>query len=52
MSAQISPSRPVAFYDPQNPSRSCLVAGLDKTTLAAPIISSLMAVMLLVGGIR
>jgi hypothetical protein len=52
MSTQISPIDPVAFYDPQNPSRSCLVAGLDKTTFAAPIITSLVAVMLLVDGIR
>jgi hypothetical protein len=51
MRTQIRRIDPVAYYDPQNPSRSCLVAGFDNTTFATPIITSLMAVMLLVDGI-
>jgi hypothetical protein len=37
-STEIKPVDPVVFYDPNNPSRSCLVAGVDETTLTLAII--------------
>jgi hypothetical protein len=52
VSTEIKPIDPVVFYDPNGPSRCCLVAGLDETTLAIPIIVSVMGVALLVVGIR
>lgn len=51
-STEIKPVDPVVFYDPNKPSRSCLVAGLDETTLAIAIIASVIGVTALVGGIR
>jgi hypothetical protein len=52
MSTDIKPIDPVAFYDPERPGRSCLVAGLDEATFALPIILSLMAATALVGEMR
>lgn len=43
-SAEIKPVDPVVFYDPNKPSRSCLVVGIDGTTLIIGIIASMLAV--------
>ncbi len=51
-SAGIKPVDPVVFYDPNEPSRSCLVVGIDETTLATAIIASVVGVTALVAGIR
>lgn len=51
-SAEIKPIDPVVFYDPNEPSRSCLVVGIDETTLAIAIIASVVGVTALVTGIR
>jgi hypothetical protein len=51
-SAEIKPVDPVVFYDPNRPSRSCLVVGMDETTLAIAIIASVVGVTALVIGIR
>ena len=51
-SAEIKPVGPVVFYDPNRPCRSCLVAGIDETTLAIAIIASVVGVTALVAGIR
>jgi hypothetical protein len=39
-SEEIKPVDPVVFYDPNKPGRSCLVVGIDETTLALAIIAS------------
>jgi len=41
---------PVVFYDPEKPSRSCLVAGLNLVTLTTPILACALGVALLVLG--
>ena len=51
-STEINPVDPVVFYDPNKPSRACLVAGIDETILAMAIIASLSGVTALVAGIR
>ena len=51
-STQIKPVDPVVFYDPNEPGRSCLVAGIDETTLAFAIIASVGGVTALVAAIR
>ncbi|MDB6014145.1 MAG: hypothetical protein JWL65_6395 [Gammaproteobacteria bacterium] len=51
-STEIKPVGPVVFYDPNKPSRSCLVVGVDETTLAIAIIASVVGVTALVAGIR
>ena len=51
-STEIKPVDPVVFYDPNKPSRSCLVAGIDETTLGFAIIATVAGVTLLVIGIR
>jgi hypothetical protein len=51
-STEIKPIDPVVFYDPNRLGRSCLVAGLDETTLAIPIIFSVVGMMALVAGMR
>lgn len=51
-SAEIKPVDPVVFFDANKPSRSCLVAGIDETTLAFAIIASVVGVTALVAGIR
>jgi hypothetical protein len=52
VSTEIKPIDPVVFYDPNKPGRSCLVVGLGETTLAIPIIFSVIGVTALVAGIR
>jgi hypothetical protein len=52
VSAEIKPIDPVVFYDPNKPNLSCLVAGLDETTLAIPIVCSVMGMVLIIVGIR
>lgn len=51
VSTEIKPIDPVVFYDPNKPNRSCLVAGLDETTLAIPIVCSVLVVALLFLGL-
>jgi Protein of unknown function (DUF3592) len=51
-STEIKPIDPVVFYDPDKPGRSCLVAGLEETTLTIPIVCSVMGVVLIIVGIR
>jgi hypothetical protein len=50
-STQIKPVGPVVFYDPDKPSRSCLVAGLDESALVIPIILLVVGLTVLVDGI-
>ena len=52
VSTEIKPVDPVVFYDPKKPGRSCLVAGIEETTLSVAIIGSVIGVTLLVVGIR
>lgn len=52
VSTQIKPIEPVVLQDPDKSGRSCLVAGLDGTTLAIPIIASVMGVAALLAGIQ
>jgi hypothetical protein len=51
-STEIKPVDPVVFYDPKKPSRSCLVVGIDETTLATAIIASVIGGTALAAGIR
>jgi hypothetical protein len=51
-STEIKPVDPVVFYDPTKPGRSCLVVGIDETTLGFAIIAFVGGVAALVAGIR
>lgn len=50
-SAEIKPVDPIVFYDPNRPSRSCLVAGIDEPILAMATMASVLGVTVLVAGI-
>jgi hypothetical protein len=49
-STEIKPVDPVVFYDPTEPGRSCLVAGLHETALLIPLVASVMGVFAFMAG--
>jgi hypothetical protein len=51
-STEIKPVDPVVFYDPNKPTRSCLVAGVDETILNIAIFTSVVGVTALIAGLR
>jgi len=51
-STEMKPVDPVVFYDPNRPSRSCLVAGPTETTLSWAIFPSVVGMTLVIVGIR